>query len=250
MAKNETVYDFKNPDFDPYIESEFTWIRIASYEVKVFTAFGRSDTGGMEVGDEEESWLYLAPLQIMESINNTWEPWETIATRLAGKFNEYKQIVNDVQGIGDALRDWKKGGDVGSAFRGLSGTHKKKGKVDTPIVYENTERREFTLMFNLVANSEDLANEMLWGLRVMQAYTLPIQDGLLGIELPHVFSVKSLPLDDFDEHGLIDLDYAAITSFQPTFMAPYINGRPSRVELTITFKELPPLYFDSIQMAG
>jgi hypothetical protein len=255
---------FQNPGFSPYTEPKFygTWIKIVDKKIKFQTALTNTDGGlVLDTSYEGTTWKYLAPSQIMETINNTWEPWETIASRLAGKGKEFKQIYQEGSNLAGSLWNQKSGVDVGKLFTNLSSVKKEKTKVDTPLVYENSERREYTLQFNLVCNNEMMGNGspemMMQGIKDLEFKSLPTRnenDYGLGIDLPHVFSVQSMVLlgnEEMDQNiPMISIGFAAITSIQPTYMAPYdTKGNPMRVELTITFKELPPLYSDSLYEA-
>ena len=55
-----------------------------------------------------------------------------------------------------------------------------------------------------------------------------------------------VPPNESTSTPFLEADYTALTAVQPTYMAPYDeNGIPMRCELTLTFKELPPVYSDS-----
>ena len=248
------VKNFKNPDFAPYTDNEFkgVWIEMKAIEIEYFTSFASgegSEDGGLKIktnSNLDYTWSFLAPEQIMETINNTWEPWETIATRLAGKLQEFRQIAITGKGAITALSEGFQSLKLRSAWNELTSISKNPAKVDTPLVYQDTDRREFTLEFNLIADREGKAYDMLRAVRIMEIVALPRKDDnqLGGIKLPAVFSVKSKP-----DNLIIDLPFAALTSIQPTYMAPYDSvGQPMRIQLTLTFKEIPPLYASSESM--
>ncbi|MFH1823640.1 MAG: hypothetical protein ABH873_00220 [Candidatus Firestonebacteria bacterium] len=238
------------PYFSPFIDPGFkgTWIRIISRGVEYQTALGTVDNpGGMILKDPGPTWYYLAPPQIMETINNIWEPWETIASRLAGRGIETVQMLKNIGGVIGAFGAGVFGG-IGPGVKALTSMGRVNYKVDTPLVYTDTDRREWTLQFGLAAN--DLTNSffMLQGLKRLKAVSLPVKDVSgdinLGIELPYVFKLKSI-VEGNETGDLINTYWSALTSLQPTYMAPYDeNGSPMRIELTATFKELSPLYAD------
>jgi len=250
--------DYVNPDFEPYIGDSFkgTWIEITSYELKQQTAFVNGEKGGIIVDPTPAlSWKFLAPNQIMETINNTWEPWETISSRMAGKGKELVQLGNELSGVWEAMGQVKHGinyGTVGKIYKKLTNITKAKFKVDTPLVYENTERREWTMEFNLSSVNpggglgKGSAEKMLESVRMLESSSTPVRTDAfegLGIEFPYVFTIESKP-----DENLMNVEYAALTSVQPTFKAPYDeNGRPMMIDLTLTFKELSPVYSDSFE---
>lgn len=251
--------DYISPNFHPYTDPYFkgTWIRIGSYAIKHFTAFADSELGGLKIdGNEQTSWAFLAPEQILENINHTWEAWETISSRLLGAGKQLDQILKDISGIKNAVTAGTKGILTGSGIRelgiavasNLGNITKSKAKIDTPLVYENTERREYTMQFNLTAKDSDGSIEMMESVKVLQMHSSPSRESKIGIDLPFVFEVKSYPLAG-EDGIIIDLPYAALTSIQPTYKAPYDeNGYPMIIELTLTFKELPPLYAESFTL--
>jgi len=239
-----------NPWFEPYTNTDFKglWILITAMPLKEVTAFADNETGGLEVGVPVNAYKLLAPQQIMETINNTWEPWETISSRMAGKGKEVIEIGRDIVTVGKALKSQIKGIGVGELFKNLGKREKGKFKVDTPLVYENTERREFTFQFNLVSNTGGYF--MMRIVRELQQLSTPRRTKKyagLGIEYPHVFKLECIPEPEDGYFSVLSkCNYMAITSIQPTYMAPYDEkGQPMRIELTITFKELDPLYSDS-----
>jgi len=239
---------YRNPDFAPYNDIKFkgTWIKIEAVEILYQTAFARDKKGGLMTGKKGPTWFLLAPAQIMETINNTWEPWETMSSKILGKHLEYYQLKEQWGTIKGSLTTLTREGEflqlVGEAYKNLTSMDKTKAKVDTPLVYENTNRRDWTLEFKLSAATSSQAKDMMEIIRSLESYSLPLRAGdLIKIDLPYAFSIKSEP----NEH-IINVDFAALTSIQPTFMAPYDEeGQPMRVELTCTFTEIPPLYGDS-----
>jgi hypothetical protein len=251
MAKNE----YTNPNFPPYTpaveggKNKFTWIRIESHALEYQTAFtGENNDGGLVLDTSDNTGVIatlLAPNQIMETINNTWEPWETISSRMAGEVRRMWQGIKDVKSLGKTMAnaDWGLG-MIPDTYTSLANNQDRlKFKVDTPLIYENTDRREWVLTFNLVSNSDTTAAESIQLVRHLQRYSLPSKAGVVRIDLPHVFSLQSLP-----NEMLLKSEYAALTSVQPTFMAPYTeDGIPFKTELTLTFKELPPLYANDTQ---
>ena len=241
---------WKNPWFAPYTNPEFKglWILITVMPLTMQTALADNETGGLKVGSAVDAFQLLAPQQIMETINNSWEPWETLSSRLAGKGREVLELGEDFQSLAGAFKSQMKGIKVGEFFRNLGKRERSNYKVDTPLVYENTERREFTFQFNLVSNTNGY--EMMRIVRDLQRFSTPTRTDAwygYGIELPHIFKLECIPksLEGYWDI-LSKCNYMALTSIQPTYMAPYDEkGQPMRIELTLTFKELDPLYSDS-----
>jgi hypothetical protein len=252
---------FVCPDFSPYNDDTIfngTWIHIKTRELKFLTALASDDEeGGLIYGDDGPEFYFLAPDQIMETVNNSWEPWETVASRIAGRGIEFFQGINNVQGIAKALIDTDRPNYIRSFWKTLaSSTQKVNYKVDTPLVYNDTERREWTLEFQLTGNSVNSIGIMMQAIRWLRLLSTPVRKDSskgLSIELPYVFNLipENQNGDKSDLFGTAfsksndygDSNYCALTSFQPTYHAPYDEkGNPYRVSLTLTFKELSPLY--------
>jgi len=234
-----------------------TWIEISSKPIKYQTADIEKD-GGLILGDiDGPSWFYLLPEQIQETINNSWEPWETVSSRLAGTLGSAKGMLAEVSAIyASAKNALDKGITIRSIERFGKGTENVANpnfKVDTPLVYSNTNRTEWNLEFNLYATSKENVTEMMEGIKVMKYLSMPVlkKDSIGSpIELPYAFKLKSSP--ESDEDSIIKTGWCALTSFQPTYKAPYDDfGRPMNVVLTVTFTELAPKYApDSSELGG
>jgi hypothetical protein len=264
MAASET---FRCPNFPPYNDKTIfkgTWIHIKTKELKIVTALaGDDEEGGLIYGDDGPEFYFLAPDQIMETVNNSWEPWETISSRLSGKIIEATQVLNNVGNYASSLMNTKTDFFVRSFAKALaSSTQKVNYKVDTPLVYNDTERREWTLEFQLTGDSEAKIFKMMDAIRWMRLLSTPVRRFFsvtgASIELPYVFNLIA---EDSEGNTTSDLfgkslsnnqdTYCALTSFQPTYHAPYDEkGNPYRVSLTLTFKELSPLYADYHKVEG
>ena len=259
-------YTFVNPEISPYIDDKFngTWLTIEARELQEETAYMGDDSGGLKVGDEIiMSWRFLAPQQIQENVIHEWAPWETISSRIAGMGKEFVQVIENVHSVGQSLSKGINNMNVGAGYKALSQVKKVKTKVDTPLVYENSQRMEWTMTFNLISAKNGYI-DIIAPIRQLQMKSSPTKlksHGLTGtdIELPHIFSIRTeSPQNQYQGdkgydsmRGMIDIDHTALTSIQPTYMAPYDkNGQPTRCELTLTFKQLPPLYSDSFPIGG
>lgn len=166
---------------------------------------------------------FLAPQEFQENINNIWEPMENVISGFSQKVASSANIVSQ----------WT------TTF-----------KVDTPLIYKNTDRREVSFLFNLVMDkegnskeyvTEPVKNLMKWS--TPQVSTEIIQFTGMKIELPYVFQVRTKK-GEGDYQDIINMRAAAISSIQPTYYHPYINGHPCRCELTVTFQDIEPISRD------
>ena len=116
-----------------------------------------------------------------------------------------------------------------------------KYKMDTPLTYSSSQRRQYQLTF-ILADPEP--KNILDTVKLLEMYAAPESKSEIDIEFPYVFSVYSEP------EGLINIDYAAITSILPNWQHPYIGGLPMRCELTISFTDMSPLFRKTIESGG
>jgi len=259
MPNPEDELQYVNPWIEPYTSPGFTgtWIIIDAKELHEETAWMGDGAGGLVVGDKKRSWKFLAPQQIQENVIHEWAPWETISSRIAGMGKEGVQVLESLSSVGQSLSKGVSNMSVGAGYKALSQIKKVKTKVDTPLVYENTQRMEWTMTFNLIAAS-DGEQDIMVPVRKLEEMSAPVRgdvQGLTGtdITLPHIFSIYSETNETNPASSLlmIDIEHTALTSIQPTYMAPYDKyGYPTRCELTLTFKQLPPLYSDSFTDTG
>lgn len=269
MGEELTV--LRCPDFEPYnnIDSGFLWVTIKGMPLKMQTAIQNLDPidssssdeikpGGLIV-ESADLWVeLLAPMQIMETVNHSWGQWENMFSRLGEKVRDFSQMGKDISALYNAVKSQLGGISVSNFTRNLGTVSRFTGKVDTPLVYENSERREYVLEFELVANNEKNAMNMLKIVRELEMKSSPTKssEDMISIQLPHVFSISTFSsVDDKKAYKIFQgTELMAITSVQPTYFGPYIRGPkstdkevtlpslPSRIQLTLTFKELPPLY--------
>jgi hypothetical protein len=242
--------DYKNP-MVPNKGYTGTWLEITSRAIDKQTANVDKD-GGLILGDDGPTWEYLLPENIAETINNTWEPWETISSRLAGLKEKGMDFYNELTNAGKAIVDSSKKGVSTQIFKkfgkDLGNVVNPNFKVDTPLVYQTTNRREWNLELKLYCTSLLQVTEMVKGVKVMKHCSMPVlKSSSVGsnIELPYAFKLLSINRDSEGggEGDIIKTKWCALTSFQPTYKAPFDDmGRPMIIDLSVTFKELSPLY--------
>ena len=118
--------------------------------------------------------------------------------------------------------------------------NKPKLKIDSPLAYENSARRQFYFTFPLL--SEGLKTDLVKIVKDIQVYAAPAQgQDVVGIDWPWVWSLQSEP------KGILDVDIAACTSIQTTWLDPYLGGVPQRCELTLSFTDISPLFGNTIK---
>ena len=235
------------------------------------TGKGSSDFGtqlATVLDAQRYKFKFLAQTELMETITHTWEPYDSIASHIAGLYASVSTGIEQLRGLSpdaqgksfenliatlvgkgasgirtliskmgntvpimvNTLNNWAKGGYVANY------------RVDTPLQYKGSERRSFELIFNLI-NTESGRNydNVVEPVKVLQMISTPSykkdreNDFNADIILPYLFEVNTTPGD------LIRCDIAVLKSVNPTWKGPWIDGYPSRCELRLSFTEYRPL---------
>ena len=220
---------------------------------------------------------FIAPNDIIETITHTWEPYESMATKvnslaagLIHKFSEFKNLSGGTGNIssvftglaGAAVDGWNSEDHTMSKWKATENTLKNIGRhlsqgtvsysrIDMPLVYKNSERRRFEFTFQM-ASWGDPYKEILMPIRALQCFSsaaLESPDDLASVLPPCIFEVET---DNSGTGGtkLIHIKNAALTNVQPTFRGPYIDGIPTSCELHLSFQEIDPLWDKSFISPG
>lgn len=184
-------------------------------------------------------WDMVAPTDIDENIKHEWEEYDSIQGRIAealagmhtGGMKAYTTTTEVVEST--------TGGKTGDIMKDSS-VVMAKYKVDSPLVYKGSTRREYTFTFPLMEWT-DIGGDVIDPIADFRRYSCAAIGGSTtdAIEWPAIFSVVSTP------YPFILIPDAALTDVQVRYSAPYKNGRPQKAELTLTFKDMRPLYRSS-----
>ena len=239
-------------EFFPHAEfKEALWITMSPKQLKGMNTAGRGGT--LRIGKTGTIFKFLAPETIIEAHNHDWQEYESIQSKLLQKIVTYRvgggQALQVLRGMKRELFKLLNAGKMPSArdIQGFltesSAVGVPKFKIDTPLVYKNSQRRNWQLTF-ILADSVGGA-KIISAVKQLQKYAAPRSDqSILSIEFPWVFELQTIP------EGLIQANFAALTSIQPSWMAPYIKGRPTRCELTLSFVDMSPLFEQTIEVGG
>jgi len=150
------------------------------------------------------------------------------------------------KGVGMEL--WAKAADILQKISTMQGNIPFT-RVDAPLTYKSSNRRQFEFMLNLVA-IKDRYKEVVEPVRFLQYLSSPQATevektsekgkmttmGNTAIKPPWLFRVSSVPGDT------LFIKLAALTSVQPTFKGPWTDGSPTYCELRLSFLEYMPLF--------
>jgi len=234
-----------NPNFHA-VWLELTPIKIES---QLTASFG----GKIQIANEKlPTYRFLAPRELQEVLAHTWTDYESIQSRVAGKIKafvklgaELKALKNTMGAVsgefskivgnkGTQLLEPSKAGQAISdltrtAVSNIGSTIIPKVKVDTPLYYESSERRRFTISVDIVAETDPKADVVDVVKQIQELSAPEIKGGYVNIEFPYIFHVRTAPKD------FINMKTAALVGVQPTWSDPYIDGYPSRATMQLDF---------------
>ncbi len=216
--------------------TDLTHIQIVASEIEQQNLNPR-EPGHIQKGNQLYDWDFIGFTDLQESINHTWEPYGSIQGRLS---EVIKQTKSAFTSVGDALKSARGVSNGVSGVLQSGGTNAAKYKVDTPLVYTGSGRRQIAFTF-ILQEWSDVYNDVLEPIHQFRKLSCAGIEGKTVdlIDFPAVFAVKSYP------QSFIDIKDCALTDVQITWNAPYKGGNPTRAELTVTFLDLRPLYKSS-----
>jgi len=243
----------------------FVWIHVNAFEILDQQSKG---VGKITVNEGAPlvQFAFLAPLNLTETNAHNWNEYDSMTSRLAQKVRtaakigaEWNGLVRSFEGNTEAQTESAKGyidnikknaGNKGfsvanlvrKAYNRLSPHSIPKIKVDTPLYYENSDRRTFTFEVMLVAERNP-KSDIIDTVKDLMRFAAPALKGTGGIDIhfPYMFEVYTRP------NEFIKFSTLALTAVQPTYNSPYIGGYPSSCNLQLTFKDLSPLYRSAIE---
>jgi hypothetical protein len=238
------------PNHSPWAEGRgIVWINFELFKVESQKTLGRGD-GQIALENTGVKYKFMAPNEIMESIQHSWEEYDSMNSKLSQLMVSAGNAIGDVAGSLSSI--FKGGSSVDARNFAASRTQStvmNRQKADTPLVYKNSQRREYTFEFELMAYS-DAYNEVYKPVEELRYYSCPgLKTGdSISFDLPYVFKVTSLTgstTSSTTTKSFLFMEVAALVSLQPTFKGPYIDGFPMHCTLQLTFREIPPLFRDN-----
>jgi hypothetical protein len=230
---------------------------------KILDQFSKAQ-GDIATERLQEEFKFLAPLTLNENIVHHWEAYESVASRLAQKMRSlvklgsegaalvgvYENAANIADNIKNTFK--QRGGSAGKAienivgdvYSGIPGSRIPKIKIDTPLYYANSDRRQIIFEFNLfhenIPNSspEDV---LVKPIKKLMKYSSPDLKSDINIEFPFMWEIKTVPVP------FINYTTCALVGVQPTWNSPYVDHVPSSVNLQLTFLDMSPLYRETIK---
>jgi len=243
------------PYGSPEWQNNATWFQIKARKISNQNTSGRGGT--LAAGEEGATFIFLAPKSFAEDIGHTWEEYESMASRLANKVRDAAKLGADISALTNSNIDVATiatsfsatnaataASDLArTAYNSVAGSNIPKVKIDTPLYYSGSTRRQLTVDVELIAESrKTLKNDVLDIVQDLMRYSSPGMSSrsAVDIEFPYYFEVKLLPTEG------IKYTTAALIAVQPTYGEPWINGYPTHCKLQLTFKDISPLFRKTI----
>ncbi|HSH50598.1 MAG TPA: hypothetical protein VK982_02640 [Bacteroidales bacterium] len=197
------------------------WVYLAPQTITYQNSSLSRTSGGIQATPaNEDTFAFLLPIEFGFTQNHQWDAFDTVE----GK-------VIDV------------GAKGGRAIQAAGGVRGQGSRADMPITYTDSPRREYSFNFELGSegdNKRDVFDPVQKLLEMSSADPL----GAINYKFPYVFTVKT-KTGTGKEINLVNIKYAALTSVQPSFTGPYVNGYPTTCKFSITVTDLSPLFRSS-----
>jgi hypothetical protein len=202
-------------------------LNIYAYKIKQQNLMPK-DINHIDRGGILYTWSLVAPTNIQENIQHTWEEYHSFQGRAA-------------QLRSDAIAAITRGSQVVTGPSRYGGnTDAAKAKVDSPIVYTGSERLEYNFLVPFMRYEGGAYKDVFEPIFMFKKYSCASIGGAIDtIDFPAIFQINTTPAD------YIYIEYAALTNVQVTYEAPYIGGYPQKAECTLTFRDIRPLYRES-----
>lgn len=200
------------------------WLQLIPRKLVISNINARLNQASDATTKLEPLW-FLMPSQIMTNVKHNWDDLATPA----GALRDITSKISNQLKLADETGRYS-----GS---GISTGH----KADNPYLYVGTERRSLSLSLEFVVHSDTYRDVYLPIQNLIEISCPEITKGSTEFTYPYIFSMQTWTGDN-NAVDVISLKSVAITSVQPTYIGPWIDGYPSKATVEIDFDDLNPLY--------
>ena len=262
------------PHANPRFARNTVWIEMTP--VRIINQWASGFGGRLDIAiDKKPTYRFIAPKDLQEILAHTWTPYDSIQSRIASKVKSLAKAGADLSAITGTLKKigqtYGKQIDISSgtlsgltdfisakksdfgqtlseftrvAVSSVNAASIPKTKVDTPLYYENSERRRFTFSIDIVAETDPKVDVVDPIKQLMELSAPEAKGGFVNIEFPYIFHIRTSPKQ------FVNMKTAALVGVQPTWHAPYIDGWPSSVTCQFDFLDLSPVYRKTLREGG
>lgn len=236
----------------PTIINNLKTIKFIGRKLERQSAYARGNKAIETSETDRKSWTFVLPDDFSETINHSWDPYDSIVSRLADKVGQLTKNVGEIKGLGAAGSGALKSigsGDykniVSSSLSGIKNSDIPSYRIDSSLMYKDTNRREYSFTFKITDFSGDPYNNVFLPVRELEKCSCAeISGELTDINFPYIFKVFTTDSD------LLKINNAAINSVSPVWSGPYVNNYHIHCNLTINIIDLEPLYRSNFERGG
>lgn len=236
----------------PTIINNLKTIKFIGRKLERQSAYARGNKAIETSDDDRKTWTFTMPNELSENINHSWEPYDSIASRLADKVGELTKNVGEIKGLGNAGKSALKSissGDykdiVSSSLNSVKQSEIPSYRIDSSLMYKDSDRRKYSFTFRIIDLEGDPYNNVFLPVRELEKCSCAeISGELIDINFPYIFKVFT------PESDLLKINNAAITSVSPVWSGPYVNNYHIQCELTVSIIDLEPLYRSNFDQGG
>ena len=188
----------------------------------------KNNSGHIETGGALYTWDLVAPTDIQENIQHTWEEYSSFQGRTA-------QLISDTtKAVATAAQIFKGLG------RGAGNTNPARAKVDSPMVYVGSKRLEYNITIPFMRYKRGSFVDVFQPIHEFRRLSCAsFGSSIDTVNFPAIFEIYTSPAD------FIYIQYAALLDVQSKYESPFVGGYPQKAECTLTFMDIQPLYRES-----
>jgi hypothetical protein len=203
-------------------------LRIFAKEIVDQDLKPKNNTGHIVVGGDLYDWNLVAPSDLQENIQHTWEEYSSFQGRAA-------------QMISDTVRSFASLSQVGGGISRSSGSTKPAmAKVDSPMVYVGSKRLEYSITIPFMRYRRGAFADVFQPIHEFRKLSCASFGKTTDtVNFPAIFEIYTEPAN------FLYIQFAALTDVQTKYEAPFVLGYPQRAECTLTFMDIQPLYRES-----
>ena len=223
----------------PYRElGDFTRVNVTAFEI-LEQSLNARDEHHIKRGVNKGTYSFLIVEQLYEQLNHTWSEFQNMAGRLGQLYSSYDNLRKQAETAYDSIRNLTGGEAKLGSFTSQT------VKVDTPLIYDNSDRRKLNLTTTLVSQDDtfeimSVVNDFRRFSSAKIGSAINEEPGAFDrIDFPYVFEIATHPNDFFF------IKNAALLQMQITYKPPFIGGLPTQIEFIMEFEDLSPLYESS-----
>jgi len=221
--QTQVPVNFKLGDAKNTLQIHITPLKVAAQSTTNTTI------SSLSISKVGQPYVFLAPNNIMTDTLHQWENYDSLGTR----------FIQKKEGMMKTFRDTKTTFEEGIKNGSVTGNVVTQ-KLDTPQTFKDSSRRQLNVTIQLLDQNNPRKN-VFQPVRDLQLMSCAEKTGQFDFKMPWIFKVETKPSD------IIVMNRCALTSVQPTFSHPYIEGYPSKAELALVFIDLLPLYQNSFK---